>query len=87
MLDHSKSKIDPTARIEYGAVIGEGTSIGPYCFATSATLGGHCDRRFCFHRRAVGGASVHADRAQVMVDGVIARAQVEHLLPAHKLPG
>jgi UDP-N-acetylglucosamine acyltransferase len=31
MLDHSKSKIDPTARIEDGAVIGEGTSIGPYC--------------------------------------------------------
>ncbi|MEA2830824.1 MAG: UDP-N-acetylglucosamine acyltransferase [Bradyrhizobium sp.] len=25
------SKIDPTARIEDGAVIGEGTSIGPYC--------------------------------------------------------
>src|ERR1700709_1616790 len=31
MLDHSMSKIDPTARIEDGAVIGEGTSIGPYC--------------------------------------------------------
>jgi UDP-N-acetylglucosamine acyltransferase len=31
MLDHSKSKIDPTARVEDGAVIGEGTSIGPYC--------------------------------------------------------
>src|SRR3954466_7485282 len=31
MLDHSKSKIDPTARIEDGAVIGEGASIGPYC--------------------------------------------------------
>lgn len=25
------SKIDPTARVEDGAVIGEGTSIGPYC--------------------------------------------------------
>jgi UDP-N-acetylglucosamine acyltransferase len=25
------SKIDPTARIEDGAVIGEGTSVGPYC--------------------------------------------------------
>ena len=25
------SLIDPTARIEDGAVIGEGTSIGPYC--------------------------------------------------------
>src|SRR4030081_677345 len=31
MLDHSMSKIDPTARIEDGAVIGEGASIGPYC--------------------------------------------------------
>ena len=25
------STIDPTARIEDGAVIGEGTTIGPYC--------------------------------------------------------
>src|ERR1700687_5460090 len=25
------STIDPTARVEDGAVIGEGTSIGPYC--------------------------------------------------------
>ena len=25
------STIDPTARIEDGAVIGEGTAIGPYC--------------------------------------------------------
>ena len=25
------STIDPTARIEDGAVIGEGTSVGPYC--------------------------------------------------------
>ena len=25
------SRIDPTARIEDGAVIGEGTTIGPYC--------------------------------------------------------
>jgi NDP-sugar pyrophosphorylase family protein len=31
MLDHSKTKIDPTARIEDGAMIGEGASIGPYC--------------------------------------------------------
>jgi len=30
------SKIDPTARIEDGAVIGEGASIGPYC-----VIGGH----------------------------------------------
>ena len=25
------STIDPTARVEDGAVIGEGTTIGPYC--------------------------------------------------------
>jgi UDP-N-acetylglucosamine acyltransferase len=31
MLDETMSKIDPTARIEDGAVIGEGASIGPYC--------------------------------------------------------
>ena len=30
------SKIDPTARIEDGALIGEGASIGPYC-----VIGGH----------------------------------------------
>ena len=33
-------------------------------FATSATLGGHCEiGDFVYHRRAVGRASVHADRA------------------------
>jgi UDP-N-acetylglucosamine acyltransferase len=31
MLDHSTSRIDPTAQIADGAVIGAGTSIGPYC--------------------------------------------------------
>ena len=30
-LEHSMSRIDPTARIADGAVIGEGASIGPYC--------------------------------------------------------
>ena len=30
------STIDPTARVEDGAVIGEGTSVGPYC-----TIGRH----------------------------------------------
>ncbi len=34
------SKIDPTARIEDGAVIGEGTSIGPYCIiGSNVTIG------------------------------------------------
>jgi hypothetical protein len=29
--------IDPTARVEDGAVIGEGTVIGPYCMASAPT--------------------------------------------------
>src|SRR5947209_3627474 len=50
------SKIDPTARVEDGAIIGAGTVIGPFSivgptgvvgnnviFATSATLGGHVE--------------------------------------------
>lgn len=37
------SKIDPTARIEDGAVIGEGTSIGPYCIVgPHVTIGANC---------------------------------------------
>jgi len=35
--------IDPTARIEDGAVIGEGASIGPYCVIGShVVVGAHC---------------------------------------------
>jgi UDP-N-acetylglucosamine acyltransferase len=35
--------IDPTARIEDGAVIGEGTSIGPYCIIGShVVIGANC---------------------------------------------
>jgi UDP-N-acetylglucosamine acyltransferase len=37
------SKIDPTARIEDGAVIGEGASIGPYCvIGGNAVIGAGC---------------------------------------------
>ena len=37
------SKIDPTARIEDGAVIGEGASIGPYCvIGGNAVVGEGC---------------------------------------------
>jgi UDP-N-acetylglucosamine acyltransferase len=37
------STIDPTARIEDGAVIGEGTSIGPYCVVgTHVVIGANC---------------------------------------------
>src|SRR6201995_490107 len=38
------SKIDPTARIEDGAVIGEGTTIGPYCIiGRPVTIGANCN--------------------------------------------
>src|SRR5580692_10579934 len=41
--DPSMSTIDPTARIEDGAVIGEGTSIGPYCIiGPHAVIGPNC---------------------------------------------
>jgi UDP-N-acetylglucosamine acyltransferase len=37
------SAIDPTARVEDGAVIGEGTSIGPYCIiGRHAVIGPNC---------------------------------------------
>jgi UDP-N-acetylglucosamine acyltransferase len=37
------STIDPTARIEDGAVIGEGTSIGPYCIVgRHVVIGANC---------------------------------------------
>jgi UDP-N-acetylglucosamine acyltransferase len=37
------STIDPTARIEDGAVIGEGTSIGPYCIVgPNVVIGANC---------------------------------------------
>ncbi len=37
------STIDPTARIEDGAVIGEGTSIGPYCIVgPHVVIGANC---------------------------------------------
>jgi len=44
MLDHSTSRIDPTARIEDGAVIGEGTSIGPFCvIGRNVVIGPDCE--------------------------------------------
>jgi UDP-N-acetylglucosamine acyltransferase len=37
------SKIDPTARIEDGAVIGEGTEVGPYCIiGRNVAIGPNC---------------------------------------------
>ncbi|HLX18231.1 MAG TPA: acyl-ACP--UDP-N-acetylglucosamine O-acyltransferase [Bradyrhizobium sp.] len=38
------STIDPTARVEGGAVIGEGTSIGPYCIiGRHVVIGANCN--------------------------------------------
>ena len=37
------STIDPTARVEDGAVIGEGTTIGPYCIiGRNVVIGENC---------------------------------------------
>ena len=37
------SKIDPTARVEDGAVIGEGTQVGPYCIiGPNVVIGKNC---------------------------------------------
>ena len=37
------STIDPTARVEDGAVIGEGTTIGPYCIiGRNVVIGANC---------------------------------------------
>ena len=37
------SKIDPTARVEDGAVIGEGTEIGPFCIiGPHVVIGKNC---------------------------------------------
>src|SRR5947208_14832088 len=42
-LDARMTTIDPTARIEDGAVIGEGTSIGPYCIiGPHVVIGANC---------------------------------------------
>jgi UDP-N-acetylglucosamine acyltransferase len=41
--DRLMSTIDPTARIEDGAVVGEGTSVGPYCtIGPDAVIGANC---------------------------------------------
>src|SRR3979411_1271072 len=51
--DHSMSTIDPTARVEDGAVIGEGTSIGPYCIiGPHVVIGATCRLIAPVHARA-----------------------------------
>lgn len=54
------SKIDPTARVEDGAVIGEGTSIGPYCIVgPNVTIGANC--KLHSHVNIVGHTTLGAD--------------------------
>lgn len=51
------SKIDPTARVEDGAVIGEGTVIGPYCLiGPSVVIGDDC--RLISHVTVMGHTSI-----------------------------
>lgn len=53
------SMIDPTARIEDGAVIGEGTSIGPYCIiGANVVIGANC--RLIAHVHVAGHTTIGA---------------------------
>lgn len=53
------STIDPTARIEDGAVIGEGTSIGPYCIiGPHVVIGANC--RLIAHVNVVGHTTINS---------------------------
>ena len=56
------SMIDPTARVEDGAVIGEGTSIGPYC-----VIGPCRDRRQLPADRACADDGAHHDRQRCTI--------------------
>jgi UDP-N-acetylglucosamine acyltransferase len=52
--------IDPTARVEDGAVLGEGTIIGPYCIVGSnAVIGPNC--RLISHVHIMGHTSIGAN--------------------------
>ena len=54
------SKIDPTARVEDGAVIGEGTEIGPYCLiGRNAVIGSNC--KLIGHVTVIGHTSIGDD--------------------------
>jgi UDP-N-acetylglucosamine acyltransferase len=60
MLDHSTSRVDPTARIEDGAVIGEGTTIGPYCMVgRDVVIGPNC--RLVAHVNVAGHTTIASD--------------------------
>jgi UDP-N-acetylglucosamine acyltransferase len=52
--------IDPTARVEDGAVIGEGTIIGPYCIVgANVVIGSNC--RLISHVHVMGHTSIGAN--------------------------
>jgi UDP-N-acetylglucosamine acyltransferase len=52
--------IDPTARVEDGAVIGEGTTIGPYCIiGPNVVIGENC--KLIAHVHVMGHTSIGAD--------------------------
>jgi UDP-N-acetylglucosamine acyltransferase len=54
------SMIDPTARVEDGAVIGEGTSIGPYCIVgPHVVIGANC--KLIAHVQVMGHTSIGAN--------------------------
>jgi UDP-N-acetylglucosamine acyltransferase len=54
------STIDPTARVEDGAVIGDGTSIGPYCIiGPHVVIGANC--RLIAHVQVMGHTAIGAD--------------------------
>jgi UDP-N-acetylglucosamine acyltransferase len=54
------SKIDPTARVEDGSVIGEGTEVGPYCIiGRDAVIGPNC--RLIGHVSVTGRTSIGAN--------------------------
>src|ERR1700758_4667756 len=53
------TRIDPTARVEDGAVIGEGTQIGPYCIiGSNAVIAENC--RLISHVQVMGHTSIGA---------------------------
>ena len=54
------ASIDPTARVEDGAVIGDGTTVGPYCIiGTHAVIGANC--KLMSHVQVMGHTSIGAD--------------------------
>jgi len=54
------STIDPTARVEDGAVIGEGTSVGPYCIVgPHVVIGTNC--KLISHVSVIGHTSIGND--------------------------